>query len=64
MKTYQVKTLARTEIVEAVSVDESDPHVVRFIQANGRAKSFGRGTLISYDSVITEQEEKARAEFR
>ena len=58
MKTYQVTTLTKTELVEAASVDESDLHVVRFIQANGRARSFGRGSLISYDSV--EREDNAR----
>lgn len=57
---YQVKTLAKTELVEASSVDESDPHVVRFLQANGRSKGFGRGTLISYEVVLPEQEERVR----
>lgn len=51
MKTYEVQTLASTELIEAESVDDADLHSIRFILPGGKKRSFGRGSLISYQEV-------------
>ena len=39
------------EVVDAASVDESDPVSVHFVRADGSVRSFGRGVFLSYEEL-------------
>lgn len=51
MKTYEIQTLARTERIQALTVEDTDSHSVHFILSDGKKKSYGRGSLVTYKEV-------------